>query len=77
VPAHKVWLSEKEASVLRELALGRPTEEIAELLFVSPHTVRSHVKNAMKKLGARNRAHAVAIAIRSGLIAFEPEREVG
>ncbi len=68
-------LSDKEISVLRELARGSSTEEIAELLVVSPHTVRTHVKNGMRKLGARTRAHAVAMALSDG--AFELEREEG
>jgi DNA-binding CsgD family transcriptional regulator len=49
--------------VLGELALGNSTEEIGIALGVSPHTVRTHVKNLMRKLGARTRAHAVAIAL--------------
>ena len=61
-------LSERERAVLAELAKGNVTEEIAELLVLSPHTIRSHVKAAMRKLGARTRAHAVAIALASGVI---------
>jgi DNA-binding CsgD family transcriptional regulator len=49
--------------VLAELALGNSTDEIGIVLKVSPHTVRTHVKNLMRKLGARTRAHAVAIAL--------------
>lgn len=56
-------LSGKERLVLVELARGRSTDEIGEVLSVSPHTVRTHVKNLMRKLGARTRAHAVAIAL--------------
>jgi DNA-binding CsgD family transcriptional regulator len=65
-------LSEKERSVLRELARGHSTEQIAEVLIVSPHTVRTHIKNGMRKLEARTRAHAVAIALGEGAIEFEP-----
>src|SRR3712207_277551 len=43
-----VRLSEKELSVLRELARGRQTDDIAQAFVVSPHTVRTHVKNSMK-----------------------------
>ena len=56
-------LSGKERLVLMELARGNSTEEIGLALGVSPHTVRTHVKNLMRKLGARTRAHAVAIAL--------------
>jgi DNA-binding CsgD family transcriptional regulator len=63
-------LSGKERSVLAELARGNTTEEIGVLLGVSPHTVRTHVKNLMRKLGARTRAHAVAIALSESAIDF-------
>jgi DNA-binding CsgD family transcriptional regulator len=63
-------LSGKERSVLAELARGHTTEEIGKLLGVSPHTVRTHVKNLMRKLGARTRAHAVAIALSESAIDF-------
>jgi DNA-binding CsgD family transcriptional regulator len=65
-------LSQKERSVLRELARGHSTEEIAEVLVVSPHTVRTHIKNGMRKLDAHTRAHAVAIALSEGAIEFDP-----
>ena len=42
--------------------MGTSTEDIAEKLHVSPHTVRTHIKNILRKLDARTRAHAVAIA---------------
>ena len=48
--------------MLEEIALGTSTEEIAAKLHVSPHTVRTHIKNILRKLDARTRAHAVAIA---------------
>ena len=63
-----VRLSGRERAVLTELAQGHATEEIAGALFLSPHTVRSHVKAAMRKLDARTRAHAVAIALTAGAI---------
>jgi LuxR family transcriptional regulator of spore coat protein len=63
-----VRLSGRERAVLSELARGNATEQIAHELFLSPHTVRSHVKAAMRKLDARTRAHAVAIAISAGAI---------
>ena len=61
-------LSRKERNVLQEVARGNSTDEIGLLLGVSPHTVRTHVKNLMRKLGARTRAHAVAIALRTAQI---------
>jgi DNA-binding CsgD family transcriptional regulator len=58
--------------VLAELARGSSTEEIGMTLEVSPHTVRTHVKNLMRKLGARTRAHAVAIALLEHAIEIRP-----
>ena len=63
-----VRLSGRERAILSELARGNATEEIADALVLSPHTVRSHVKTAMRKLQARTRAHAVAIALTTGTI---------
>ena len=65
-------LSGKERLVLAELARGNSTEEIGLVLSVSPHTVRTHVKNLMRKLGARTRAHAVAIALSESAIDINP-----
>src|SRR3954447_14917196 len=68
-------LSGQERTVLRELARGSSTEQIAELLVVSPHTVRTHVKNGMRKLDARTRAHAVAVPPHEGAGEVEPPPE--
>jgi DNA-binding NarL/FixJ family response regulator len=61
-------LSARELDVLAGLARGLMTEEIAEAMFLSPHTIRSHVKAAMRKMGAKTRAQAVAIALTGGAI---------
>jgi DNA-binding NarL/FixJ family response regulator len=61
-------LSRRELAVLAGLARGEATEDIAAAMVLSPHTIRSHVKAAMRKLGARTRAHAVAIVLTSGSI---------
>jgi DNA-binding CsgD family transcriptional regulator len=66
-----VKLSRKERAVLAGLAAGHTTEAIAAGMCVSPHTIRTHVKNAMRKMGARTRAHAVAIAMCEGAIEVE------
>ena len=70
-PGRTARLTRRERDVLELLAEGRATEEVAELLHVSPHTVRSRVKSVLRKLDARNREHAVAIAMVEG--AIEPE----
>jgi DNA-binding CsgD family transcriptional regulator len=61
-------LSARECDVLGGLACGESTEQIGLSLAMSPHTVRTHLRNIMRKLDARSRAHAVAIAIGDGAI---------
>jgi RNA polymerase sigma factor (sigma-70 family) len=61
-------LTERERIVLVLLADGLTTGEVAERLSVSEHTVRSRIKAALAKLGARNREQAIAIAIREGAL---------
>jgi PAS domain S-box-containing protein len=53
-------LTRRERQVVTLIALGRETPEIADELQISPETVRTHVRNAMSKLGARTRAQLVA-----------------
>jgi DNA-binding NarL/FixJ family response regulator len=61
-------LSPREREVLDLLAKGLTGEEVAVRLTLSPETVRTHVRNAMHKLEAQTRVHAVAIALRQGEI---------
>jgi PAS domain S-box-containing protein len=61
-------LTRRERDVVRLVALGAGTRQVAAELFVAPDTVRSHVRNAMSKTGARTRAQLVAIALAEGLI---------
>jgi DNA-binding NarL/FixJ family response regulator len=61
-------LSSAELRVLALVADGGSTEATAEALSLSPHTVRTHMRNVMRKLEASSRAHAVAIAIREAAI---------
>jgi DNA-binding NarL/FixJ family response regulator len=60
-------LTEREREVVSLVAEGLHNDEIAERLFVSPDTVRTHVGRAMSKLEARDRAQLVVIAYQSGL----------
>jgi DNA-binding NarL/FixJ family response regulator len=62
-------LSRREREILDGIAHGLSGEDIAAKLSISPETVRTHVRNAMEKLEAHTRAHAVAIALREGEIA--------
>ena len=59
-------LSDREREVLDLLASGLTGEEAAVRLFLSPETIRSHIRNAMAKLDAQTRGHAIAIALRQG-----------
>jgi PAS domain S-box-containing protein len=59
-------LSNREREVLGMVALGETSPEIATALHISPNTVRKHVNSAMRKLGARSRAHLVAKALVDG-----------
>src|SRR5919106_1833675 len=62
-------LTQRERDVLRLLADGLSNEEIGKELFISPETVRTHVRKAMDKLDADTRTQAVATALRQSLIA--------
>ena len=59
-------LTAREREVLSHAAAGRTTREIAEELVLSPATVETHLRNAHRRLDARNRAQAVALAIDLG-----------
>ena len=61
-------LTEREREVLTLIAAGSTNREIAEQLYLSPHTVKEHTSAVYRKLGARNRAEAVQRAQRIGLI---------
>jgi DNA-binding NarL/FixJ family response regulator len=63
-------LSPREREILDLLAQGLTGEQIAGQLFLSPETVRTHVRNAMEKLEANTRVHAIAIALRQGEISL-------
>ena len=68
-------LSAREREVLGYLAEGLSGAAIAERLVLSPETVRTHVRNAMEKLGASTRSQAVALALESGVIGeAQPEK---
>ncbi len=61
-------LTERERDVLRELAEGRTKAGIAERLFLSPHTVDTHLRNVYTKLHVRTAAEAAAKGVRNGLV---------
>ena len=61
-------LSPRERQVLELLAHGLTATTVASELGLSPETVRTHVRNAMRKLKASTRVQAVALAVESGAI---------
>ena len=65
-------LTARERETMALVAEGRSNTEIAEQLFVSPLTVRTHIQRAMTKLNARDRAQLVVIAYQSGLVRPAP-----
>ena len=64
-------LTPREREVLERLALGRTGSEAARELGISPETVRVHVRNAMRRLGARTRVQAIGLALAAGEIGVE------
>ena len=65
-------LTDREREVVTLVAAGLSNTEIAQRLFLSPHTAKTHVNHAMTKLGVRDRAQLVIAAYESGLVRSAP-----
>jgi DNA-binding NarL/FixJ family response regulator len=61
-------LTARECEVLRLVAIGNANKEVAARMGISEETVKTHMKNVMTKLGARDRTHAVVVAMKRGII---------
>jgi DNA-binding NarL/FixJ family response regulator len=61
-------LTEREVDVLRRIALGHSNREVGDLLAVSEETIKARMKSILAKLRARDRTHAVSIALKRGII---------
>lgn len=61
-------LTRRQLAVLKLLAAGLQSKEIGRELGISPRTIEIHRRNLTWKMGGRNPAHLVAIAMRAGLI---------
>ena len=66
--AETVELTTREREILRMLASGSSTSELADRLYISPHTARTHVRNILRKLNAHSRLEAVSRAIHERLL---------
>lgn len=64
-------LTARENEILLLIAQGESNDDIAQTLFISPHTSKTHVKRIMSKIGAHDRAQCVIYAYESGLISRE------
>ena len=64
-------LSPREREIMHLMAEGRTADAIADQISVSVETVRTHVRNVIRKLQARNRVHAIATALERGEIALD------
>lgn len=68
VPEPLPPLTDREAKILQLLALGRDNKQIAEELFVSTATVKTHMARMFEKLGVQSRAQAAVLAVRAGIV---------
>ncbi len=68
-------LSPREREIMHKMAEGLTAERIGDELTVSVETVRTHVRNVIRKLQARNRVHAIALALERGEIALDKTPE--
>lgn len=64
----KLGITPRELDVLKLMALGHSNQEIADQLFVSLNTVKTHISNLLTKLGAERRTQAIQIAKQLGLL---------
>jgi two-component system response regulator DegU len=64
-------LTKRETQILTYVAEGNSNKEIAHILSISEQTIKNHVSAILRKLNANDRAHAVALALRSGWISPE------
>lgn len=62
------FLSKRELEVMRQVAQGDSTKEIADVMQLSELTITQYVKSAIKKLRAKNRSHAISILYQEGII---------
>ena len=64
----EIRLSIRERKVLKLAALGLDNPDIGKILYISPHTVKAHLKKTFRKLDVSNRTEAVYIAVKNHII---------
>lgn len=70
-------LTSREAEILSRIAMGQTNTQIAHILGVSQETIKKDMASITRKLSARDRTHAVVLAVRQGRIRFDNEGESG
>ncbi len=73
MPTEPCQLSSREKEILALTAVGLSDRDISTALQISPRTVAAHMCNIRRKLGARNRTHAVTRALSTGVIGLPAE----
>jgi DNA-binding NarL/FixJ family response regulator len=69
------YLTEREIDILRLIAAGNSNKQIADRLAIGEATVKSHITNILSKLGANDRAHAVTIGLKRGIMELAPHQK--
>lgn len=68
-------LSAREKDVLQLIAKGLTNQEIAQRLFISPHTVKNHVSHIYQKIGMDDRTKVALWAVRAGIVSLDADGE--
>lgn len=69
-------LSEREREILRLVATGASNKEIAQQLFITPNTVKAHLRNIFAKIGVASRTEATVFAIQNGLVQLDATPQI-
>ena len=75
IPGAEADLSPREGEVLQLVAQGAPNKKIADSLFISENTVKTHLRNIMEKLHLANRSQAAAYAVEKGLAQYKEQEK--
>ncbi len=75
IPGTDADLSPREGEVLQLVAQGAPNKKIADSLFISENTVKTHLRNIMEKLHLVNRSQAAAYAVQRGLVQYKEQEK--